>query len=170
LVLCRSGDFNLPDCDAVVPVVSFRGEGLLITLVVISTLRLFRWIMGILDTLDDVTGDVRCDVTGDVKGDVAVEGDGLSIPRLAFDACVELANEAFGFLPRVGLLSLVDRSVNEDSSSPLAFSGVGFWANIELILVDIGSGICFPTSAIVSAVLCVHVRGILGFGLRRAHQ
>jgi hypothetical protein len=83
---------------------------------------------------------------------------------------VGLANEALGFLPRVGLFSLVDRSVTEDSSSPLAFSGVRIWANIELIFDNIGSGICFPSPAIVSTVLRVNVRGISGFGLRRVCQ
>jgi hypothetical protein len=86
LLLCRSEDFNLPYSDAVVPVESSRGEELLLTFGVVSTLRLFRWNLGILDALDDVTGDVRGDVIGDVKGEFAVEGDGLTIPRLAFDA------------------------------------------------------------------------------------
>jgi hypothetical protein len=121
--------------------VSFRGEGLLLILEVVSTLRLFRCNLGILDAVDDVTGDVRGDVTGDVKGDVAVEGDGLTIPRLAFDACVGLANETLEFLLRVGLFGFVELSVTAESSLPFAFSGVNFWAKIEFILVDIGIGL-----------------------------
>jgi hypothetical protein len=137
---------------------------------VVSTLRLFRCNLDMLDALDDVTGDVRGDVTGDVKGDVTVEGDGLTIPRLAFDACVGLANEALDFLSRVGLFSFVELSVTAVSPLPFAFSGVDFWAKIEFILVDIGTGLCFPSPAIVSAMLCLKARRISGSGLRPVRQ
>jgi hypothetical protein len=139
-----------------------------VALKVLSTLRFFRCPgnLGILDGLDDVTGEV----TGDVKGDVKVEADGLTIPRLAFEACVGLANEVLGFLPRVGLLSPVELPVTVDSSSSLAFSGVRVPANMEPILIDIGSGACFTLPAMILVVLSVIVRCISGFDLRRAGQ